>query len=160
MLEDGLQLFQFQRRGDAEHALVAIETAVRQKDMAVWIESEKIAEGLNGDHRAGDGNVFMNRILEKDLQGFPGRAAQIGKKLPVIEKITAEDLGNTKDEVPVGGIFLMTSMQSHSPNSTTLFWWQDGQKCLLLHEKARRYSWPQSLHFTRAKPLCRSPQSR
>jgi len=89
MLEDGLQLFQFQRRGDAEHALVAIETAVRQKDMAVWIESEKIAEGLNGDHRAGDGNVFMNRILEKDLQGFPGRAAQIGKKLPVIEKITA-----------------------------------------------------------------------
>jgi hypothetical protein len=23
----------------------------------------------------------MNRILEKDLQGFPGRAAQIGKKL-------------------------------------------------------------------------------
>ncbi len=79
MLEDGLQLFQFQRRGDAEHALVAIETAVRQKDMAVWIESEKIAEGLDSNDGAGDGNVFMNRILEKDLQGFPGRAAESGE---------------------------------------------------------------------------------
>jgi len=105
MLEDGLQLFKLQRRRDTEHALVAIETPVRQKDVAVGIESEKIAEGLHGDDGAGDGNVFMNRILEKDLQGFPGRAAQIGKKLPVIEKITAEDLGNTKDEVPVGVSF-------------------------------------------------------
>ena len=160
MTENGFQLFKLQRRGDAEHAAIAIKTPVRHQDVTVWIDSEEIAESLDSNDGAGDGNVFMNRILEKDLQGFPGRAAQIGKKLPVIEKITAEDLGNTKDEVPVGGIFLMTSMQSHSPNSTTLFWWQDGQKCLLLHEKARRYSWPQSLHFTRAKPLCRSPQSR
>ena len=79
MLEDGLQLFQFQRRGDAEHALVAIETPVRQKDVTVGIESEKIAEGLNGNDGAGDGNVFMNRILEKDLQGFPCRAAESGE---------------------------------------------------------------------------------
>jgi len=44
-------------------------------------------------------------------------------------------------------------MQSHSPNSTTRFWWQEGQKCRLLQENASRYSWPQSLHLTRAKPL-------
>jgi hypothetical protein len=47
--------------------------------MAVWIESEKIAEGLDSNDGAGDGNVFMNRILEKDLQGFPGRAAESGE---------------------------------------------------------------------------------
>jgi hypothetical protein len=27
------------------------------------------------------------------------------------------------------GTALITPCQSHSPNSTTLFWWQDGQKC-------------------------------
>ena len=60
--------------------------------MAVWIESEKIAESLDSDDGAGDGIVFGNRILEKNLQGFPGTAAQIGKKLPIVEKVTAEDL--------------------------------------------------------------------
>jgi hypothetical protein len=31
--EDGLQFFQLQRWGDAEHAFVAIETAVRHEDV-------------------------------------------------------------------------------------------------------------------------------
>ena len=43
--------------------------------MAVRIESQKIAEGLDGDDGAGNGIVFRNCILEKDLQGFPGAAA-------------------------------------------------------------------------------------
>ena len=51
--------------------------------MAVRIEAEEIAKGLDGDDGAGDGIVFRNRILEKNLQGFPGAAAKIGKKLPV-----------------------------------------------------------------------------
>ena len=56
--EDGLQLFQLQWRGDAEHAAVTIETAVGHQDVGVWIESEKIAEGLDSDDGAGDGNVL------------------------------------------------------------------------------------------------------
>ncbi|MBU4372803.1 MAG: hypothetical protein L6300_14265, partial [Syntrophaceae bacterium] len=32
-----------------------------------------------------------HRILDKDFQGFPGTAAEIGKKLPIVEKVTAED---------------------------------------------------------------------
>ena len=35
------------------------------------------------------------------LQGFPGAAAEIGKKLPVIEKVTAEDLRDAEYEMPV-----------------------------------------------------------
>ena len=35
MSEDGLQLFQLQGRGNAEHALVAVETAVRHEDVGV-----------------------------------------------------------------------------------------------------------------------------
>ena len=35
VLEDGLQLFQLQGRGDEEHALVAVETAVRHEDVGV-----------------------------------------------------------------------------------------------------------------------------
>ena len=49
--------------------------------MAVRIESEKIAEGLDSDDGAGDGirghlaARCPHCILEKDLQGFPGAAA-------------------------------------------------------------------------------------
>jgi hypothetical protein len=75
VLEDGLQLFQLQRRRDAEHATITIKTAVCHQDVAVWIESEKIAEGLDSDSGTGDGIVLMVRHLEKDLQGFPGQAA-------------------------------------------------------------------------------------
>ena len=44
MLEDGLQIFQLQGRGDAEHALVAVETAVCQEDVGVRFVSPKIAD--------------------------------------------------------------------------------------------------------------------
>ena len=54
----------------------------------------------------------MNRILEKDLQGFSGAAAQIGKKLPVIEKITAEDLRDAENEMPMssGSVLVLSFM--------------------------------------------------
>lgn len=35
------------------------------------IESEEISEGLDSDEGAGDGIIFRDRILEKNLQGFP-----------------------------------------------------------------------------------------
>lgn len=70
--EDGLQLFQLKRRGDAEHVPAAVETAIRHEDVAVGIESEKISESLDGDDGAGDRIFFGNRIPDKDLQGFPG----------------------------------------------------------------------------------------
>ena len=42
MSENGLQLFQLQGRGDAEHSLVAVEAAIGYEDVAVGIESEDI----------------------------------------------------------------------------------------------------------------------
>jgi len=50
----------------------------------VRIESKEIAKRLHSDDGAGDGIIFRNRILEKTLQGFPGTAAEGGKKLPVV----------------------------------------------------------------------------
>ena len=84
MPENGFQLFQLQGRGDTEHALVAVETAVRHQNVGVRIKSEEIAEGLHGDDGAGDGVIFGNRILEKNLQGFPGRAAEIGQQPSIV----------------------------------------------------------------------------
>ena len=55
--EKGLQLFQLQGWGDAEHAAVTIETAVRHQDVAVGIEAEEIAEGLDSDDGAGNGII-------------------------------------------------------------------------------------------------------
>jgi hypothetical protein len=70
--------------------------------VGVRIESEEIAEGLDSDDGAGDGIVFPHCILDKDFQGFPGTAAEIGKKLPIIENVTAEDFWYA--ESPVSGI--------------------------------------------------------
>lgn len=50
--------------------------------------------------------------------------------------------------------------QSHSPNSTTLFWWQEGQKWRRLQEKASKYSWPQSLHLRSGRGQASHGQSR
>ncbi len=97
--------FQLQGWSDAEHAAFAIKTAVGHQDVGVGIESEEIAEGLDSDDGAGDGIVFMNRILEKNLQGFPGATAQIGKKLPVVQKVTAEDFRDAEYEMPVRDLF-------------------------------------------------------
>jgi len=47
----------------------------------------------------------MNRILEKSLQGSPGAAAEIGKKLPIIQKVTAEDFRDAEYEMTVRDIF-------------------------------------------------------
>ena len=81
--EEGLRFFQLQGRSDAEHAVVAVEAAIGHENVEVGIEPEKIAEGLDSVHGAGDGIIFRNRILDKNLQGFPGATAEIGKKLPV-----------------------------------------------------------------------------
>ena len=53
--ENGLQFLEFQGRRDAKHPFAAVKTAVRQKDVAVGTESEKIIKNLDGNHRAGEG---------------------------------------------------------------------------------------------------------
>jgi hypothetical protein len=63
--------------------------------------------GISGDMTlgaligAGDGIVFRNCILEKNLQGFPGATAQIGKKLPIVEEVTVEDFRDAEYEMSV-----------------------------------------------------------
>ena len=49
---------------------------------------------------AGDGIVFRNRILDKNLQGFPCATAEIDKKLPVMQEVTAEDFLDTEYKMP------------------------------------------------------------
>jgi hypothetical protein len=42
-----------------------------------------------------------HRLLEEDLQGSPGTAAQIGKKLPAIQEISTQNLRDAEYEMPV-----------------------------------------------------------
>jgi hypothetical protein len=62
------------------------KTTIRNKDVAMGIESEEIAESLTGDDGAEDRIVLRNHFLEKYFQGFPDAAAEIGKKIPIIKK--------------------------------------------------------------------------
>ena len=68
------------------------------------IEPQEVAKGLDGDDRAGDGIPLGDRRLKKELQGFPGTATQIGKKVPVIEEVPAQDRGDAEDEMSVGNL--------------------------------------------------------
>ena len=95
--EDGLQLFQSQRRRNTEHALFAIEAAIRDEDVAMRIESKKIAEGLYGDDGSGDRIILWNRFLEKDLQGFPGATAEVGKELSIVKKVARRIFGSVTE---------------------------------------------------------------
>lgn len=76
--EDGLQLFEFQGRGDAEHASCSIEAAIRQQNVGVGIEAKEVSESLDGDDGAGKGIILWDGFPEKDLEGFPGAPAEIG----------------------------------------------------------------------------------
>jgi len=64
---------------------------------------------------------LRNGLPKKHLQGFPGTTAQIGKKLPVIKEISAEDLRDAEDEMPVGNLGTPCRKVSPLPNSTTRF---------------------------------------
>jgi len=56
---------------------------------------------LDTDDDAGDGIIFRNRMLEKNLQGFPGAAAAGGKKFSIIQKVATQYFRDTKDKMPV-----------------------------------------------------------
>lgn len=47
---------------------LAIKTAIGHQDVGVRIDSEEVAEGLNGDDRAGDVIFFAGYLLKEDLQ--------------------------------------------------------------------------------------------
>ena len=49
---------------------------------------------------AGDGIIFRNQMLEKNLQGFPGAAAEGGKKLSIIQKVTTQYFRYAECEMP------------------------------------------------------------
>jgi hypothetical protein len=46
--------------------------------------------------------VLMDRFPEKNLQGIPGVTAEIGKEYPVVKEISAQDLRDAEDEMPMG----------------------------------------------------------
>lgn len=60
MPEDSLQLFQVHRGNDPEHA-ASVKATVRYQDMAVGVESQEVAKGLDGDDGAGDGILLRHR---------------------------------------------------------------------------------------------------
>ena len=92
------------RRGYAEHAF-AVEAAVRDENMAVRVEAENIAEGLDGDDRAWNGILFVSDPLKKVFQRFPGAAAQVMQKFSIIEKVPAQDFREAEDEMAVWNFF-------------------------------------------------------
>ena len=79
----------------------APETAVGRKNVAVRIESQKITECLDGDHRAWHGIVPRSRTFQIHLESLTGATAQLRKQVSVIKEIPTEDLGDTEDKVPI-----------------------------------------------------------
>jgi len=109
--EDRPQLFHLQGRSDPEHAL-PVEASVRHQDMAVGIESEEVAEGLDGDDGAGDGILLRQPPPEERASGIPRRSDSDRKEdsgSPIrsrtgSEKVTAEDFRDAEDDMSVGNL--------------------------------------------------------
>ena len=57
---------------------------------------------LDGDDGADDGIPLGHRPQQKELQGFPGAAAEIREKISAIQKILEQDFPGGEDEMPVG----------------------------------------------------------
>jgi hypothetical protein len=87
--------------------------------VAVGIESEEIAEGLDSDDGTGNGIICRNRILDKNLQAFPCTAAEVGKKLLIIQKVTVEDLHYFFGAVDVYLCFCEKSCVPSDSNTST-----------------------------------------
>jgi hypothetical protein len=70
--------------------------------VAVGIESQGIAKGLNGNDGAGERVFSRDDCLKKHFERIPGTAAEFGEEFSIIEKVSPEDLRDTEDEVAVG----------------------------------------------------------
>lgn len=66
--------------------LSTIEAAISDDDVAVGVEAEKVAEGLNGAGTTMDEAI---RPAHVRFHGLPGEAGQIGKEGAVIQKVVA-----------------------------------------------------------------------
>ena len=67
--------------------------------MEVWIESKNITEGLDGNDGAGDCILLWDNGLEKQFQGVPPTATQVGEEFSVIEEIPPQDFWYAEDKM-------------------------------------------------------------
>jgi hypothetical protein len=81
-LKDLFQGLRVQCRGFLERP-GSIESAIGAEDVAVRVEVEEMAEGLDGNDGAGSSLVFWRGPKQKHLQGIPGAAVQIGEKFSI-----------------------------------------------------------------------------
>ena len=149
--ENGLQLFEFQRRGDTKHASVSVKAAVGYENVAVGIEAKEIAEGLNGDDRSGDGFLSRHGLLHKNFQRFPCTAAETGKKLPIIQEVTAEDFRDAEDEMAVRHFFedIRAEPLPEFHHALLMAGWAE---VAAFAGKCQQIFMAAVLHLTRAKP--------
>jgi len=69
--------------------LLTLKSDVLSSRLAVGVKVEEIAKRLDSDGRDEYWVLLGDRLLKKDLQGFPGPATQIEEKTAVIEKVPA-----------------------------------------------------------------------
>ena len=89
---------QVQRRSDPEHAL-PVEASVRHQDMAVGIESEEVAKGLDGDDGAGVAPAHHRGVEEEVVLGphvEEGRSLRGAQPLVAVADV---DIGPYRFEV-------------------------------------------------------------
>jgi hypothetical protein len=101
VLKDLFQSLRLQCLGHLERS-ASIETAIGAEHVAMGVEVQEIAEGLDRNDCPGSSLLFWREAKEKDLQGIPGTAAQLGEKFSIIKKVTPEDFGQAEGEVAMG----------------------------------------------------------
>jgi hypothetical protein len=103
-------------------------------------------------------SLFRYGLCMKTFR-IPGATAKGGKKFSIIQKVPAENLRDAENEMNDGYLFEDIHAEPFAEFHHT-FLVARGAKMPSFTRKRQQVSWPQSLHLTRAKPLCKSPQSR
>lgn len=70
-----------------------VETAIGAEHVAMGVEVQEIAEGLDRYDCPGSSLLFWREAKEKYLQRIPGTVAQLGEKFSIIEIVAPQNLG-------------------------------------------------------------------
>jgi hypothetical protein len=70
--------------------------------VTMWIKAKKVTEGLDGIDCSRLNLLVGHGLLEVKLNRFPGTSAQFGRQLSIIQKISAQNLRYTVNQMQVG----------------------------------------------------------
>ena len=132
--------------------------AIGQQDVEVRMPAQRLAGSLKEAGRTRDDLLAAESSRIVELEDSPRAAGRLTEEPAVEAEEDRSRLGTVKTTCRRGAS--ARSALAHSTQSSSHFWWHDGQRQRSLPKKAIRTSCPHSAQCARAAPWAKMPQSR